>query len=276
MLLKAVIESVLGEELEGNINPSGVVKTVSGRIYFLKYGPVSKIYQCEANGLKELAKANAVRVAEVISADENYILTAYIQRGYPSSGFFRDFGYRFAQMHRCHGLSYGFYENNFIGANPQLNIPDEEEQTDWAAFYLNKRLLCQYRLAEKKGYVSAALRTGFRKLESRIDAILKAGAEPPALLHGDLWSGNYICDADGNPVLIDPAVYYGHREADLAMTRVFGGFSSDFYKAYMEAYPLPEGWEYRENLYKLYHILNHLNLFGRSYLSEAEYLIRPY
>lgn len=276
MSLKATLEMAIGEEITGNVYGAGTIQTFSGQTYFLKSGSASRTYQCEANGLKELAKVNAIRIAKVISADENYILTEYIQQGYPSSEFHRNFGYQFAQMHRYQGTSYGFYEDNFIGVNPQLNIPDEQERTDWVAFYFNKRLMYQYKLAEKQRNISAVLKSGFQKLESRIEAILRASVEPPALLHGDLWSGNYICHPDGNPVLIDPAVYYGHREADLAMTKVFGGFFPDFYKAYMQAYPLPEGWEYRENLYKLYHVLNHLNLFGRSYLSEAEYLINTY
>lgn len=276
MSLKAFIESAIGENIKGNIYGNGVITTVSGHQYFLKSGVSSRTYQCEANGLQELAKANAIRIAGVISVDEHYILTEHIQQGYSSPDFHRIFGRQFAQMHRYQGSSYGFYEDNFIGANPQLNLPDEAERMDWIAFYFNKRLLYQYHLAEQNGFASPTFRSGILKLEYLIETILKDSIEPPTLLHGDLWSGNYLCDTEGNPVLIDPAVYYGHREADLAMTKVFGGFSPDFYKAYMEEFPLQEGWEYRENLYKLYHILNHLNLFGRSYLSEAEYLIRFY
>lgn len=276
MSLKAIIESAIGEEVKGNVYGTGTITTVSGQTYFLKSGSSSRTYQCEANGLKELAKANAIKVANVIAVDDCYILTEYIRQGRPGADFQKEFGRKFAQMHRFQGRLYGFYEDNFIGTNPQLNLSDVKEQTNWVTFYYNKRLLYQYRLAERNGYASPTLRSGFLKLEYMIEAILKDSVESPTLLHGDLWSGNYLCDLDGNPVLIDPAVYYGHREADLAMTKVFGGFAPDFYAAYIEAYPLPEGWEYRENLYKLYHILNHLNLFGQSYLSEAEYLIRYY
>lgn len=276
MSLKATIESAVGEEVKGNVCRTGAITTVSGKNYFLKGGSSSRAYRCEANGLKELAKAEAVRVAHVIAVDDRYILTEYIRQGRPGADFQKEFGRQFAQMHRFQGASYGFYEDNFIGANTQVNLPDVSERTDWVAFYFNKRLLYQYKMAEKQGYVSPVLKSGFQKLESRIGEILQPSIEPPALLHGDLWSGNYLCGEQGEVVLIDPAVYYGHREADLAMTKVFGGFSPDFYKAYMETYPLPEGWEYRENLYKLYHILNHLNLFGRSYLSETEYLVRSY
>jgi fructosamine-3-kinase len=114
------------------------------------------------------------------------------------------------------------------------------------------------------------------RLEKTIDSILHDSLEPPCVLHGDLWAGNYLCDENGCAVLIDPAVYYGHREADLAMTKLFGGFPRTFYDSYQREYPLKPGWEYREGLYKLYHVLNHLNLFGRSYLHEAEGLLKQY
>ncbi len=116
----------------------------------------------------------------------------------------------------------------------------------------------------------------FSKLESQIDKILEGSENIPSLLHGDLWSGNFLVDESSNPCLIDPAVYYGNREADLAMTKLFGGFGNDFYKSYKESFPLAYGFEYRENIYKLYHILNHLNLFGRSYYPQAISLMKSY
>lgn len=275
--LQTIIENQIGDKIEGTIYGSGKVRMQSGRTFYLKTGSSSRTYSCEANGLKELAKAGVLRIADVITYGDRFILTEYIGQGLPSSGFQYEFGRKFARMHRCQGKEFGFYENNFIGANPQLNIPDnEEESNNWITFYLNKRLLYQYRLAEINGYVTNSLKKGFRNLEQIIYKLLKDCVEPPSLLHGDLWSGNYLCDINGNATLIDPAVYYGHREADLAMTKVFGGFSPEFYKGYMDEYPLSDGWEEREGLYKLYHILNHLNIFGRSYLSEAEYILRSY
>jgi len=253
-----------------------VIKTISGKEYFFKGGYPSPAYQCEANGLKELAKANAIRVAEVIAVNEDFIITEYIRSGRPSDDIYEIFGRELAQLHRFKSNTFGFYEDNFIGANPQLNIPSDSEKNNWIEFYFNKRLLYQYKLAEQNGRASTSLRSGFSKLELVIGDILKESTEEPTLIHGDLWSGNYICNEHGEVILIDPAVYYGHREADLAMTKVFGGFPPAFYDAYIQEYPLKEGWEYRENLYKLYHVLNHLNLFGRSYLSEAEYLINGY
>ncbi|MDZ7626517.1 MAG: fructosamine kinase family protein [Ignavibacteriaceae bacterium] len=120
------------------------------------------------------------------------------------------------------------------------------------------------------------LRKGISKLENKIQEIIGDTQEKPSLLHGDLWGGNYMVDENGNAVLIDPAVYYGHREADLGMTKLFGGFSSEFYRAYNETFPLEDGYEYRENIYKLYHVLNHLNLFGGGYYSQALSLIKYY
>jgi len=231
------------------------------------------MFRCEANGLKELSKAQCLRVPQVIAVEDDFLLLEYIPQGIRTNHFFKEFGQSLARLHRFQSDRFGFYEDNFIGATPQLNIPNREEEKDWVAFYFNKRLLYQYKLAEKNGYVTPRMKSSFSKLEARIDFILQGSEEPPCLLHGDLWSGNYLCDKNGKSVLIDPAVYYGHREADLSMTKLFGGFPQDFYDAYHQEYPLPCGWQYRENIYKLYHILNHLNLFGTGYLFEAEQIM---
>jgi len=272
------IESILNEKIisstfvgGGYIADSRKITTESGREFFLKSGNTkSSMFRCEANGLKELAKAHCIRIPQVIAVEDDFLLLEYISQGNRSKHFFEEFGQNLAQLHRFQSDKFGFYEDNYIGATPQPNIPNKEEEKDWVAFYFNKRLLYQYKLAEKNGYVTPRMKSSFLKLESRIDSILKGSEEPPCLLHGDLWGGNYLCDENGKAVLIDPAVYYGHREADLAMTKLFGGFTEDFYNSYNRAYPLPDGWQYRENIYKLYHVLNHLNLFGTGYLFEAE------
>lgn len=272
-VFKHLLERKIGDTIAGKITGSGKIRTHSGKEYYLKTGSPSRTYRCEANGLRELAKAASIDVANVVSVGEDYILTDFINLGKPMQGFYREFGRRFARLHRHHGRKYGFVEDNFIGINPQQNIPSGNEANNWSAFFFNKRLLYQYKLAERNGFVSNDLRSGFLYLEKIIEELLKYSIEPPTLLHGDLWSGNYIRNDQGGATLIDPAVYYGHREADLAMTKVFGGFPPEFYKGYMDEYPLPENWEEREGVYKLYHILNHLNIFGRSYLAEAEYLV---
>jgi len=273
---KKFLEELFNEEISDFTTHTGKITTRSGKAFFLKTGSPSLSFYCEANGLKEISTANVILTPKVISVGSDYIITEYIEQGFHSTDFFRRLGKQLADLHRVTSSYFGFYEDNFIGVNIQLNIPSEEEKNNWPAFYFNKRLLYQFRLAEKNGFVTSSMRNNFVKLETKMDTILEGSDEPPSLLHGDLWSGNYRCNESQNPVLIDPAVYYGHREADLAMTRVFGGFDPVFYESYMREYPLTEGWEYREPIYKLYHIMNHLNIFGRSYLPEAEYIIRYY
>lgn len=236
----------------------------------------SDLFEKEAHGLIELKKANAIKVPEVILFENNFIVLEFIESKSKSKNFFTDFGMKFAMLHNFHSEKFGFYENNYIGSNPQINIPDKNEEKNWTNFYFKNRILFQYKLAEKNGYATDELRKGISILENKIENILSGSSEPPSLLHGDLWSGNYMSDENGEACLIDPAVYYGHREADLAMTKLFGGFNREFYESYNNYFPLSEGYEFRENIYKLYHVLNHLNLFGHGYYSQALSLMRYY
>jgi len=262
----------------GCISDAFKVTIIDGSNYFLKYNPSTSndMFIKEANGLKELSKANAIRIPDVLGFDEDYILLEYIPDGNRKKNFFEDFGRRFAQMHKFTSDSFGFYEDNYIGSNSQKNIPDEKEKDNWVQFFFNKRILFQLQLAEKLGNSTDSLKKGISKLEDKIEEIIGDTTEKPSLLHGDLWGGNYMVDENGNAVLIDPAVYYGNREAELGMTKLFGGFSSEFYRAYNETFPLEDGYDYRENIYKLYHVLNHLNLFGGGYYSQALSLIKFY
>ncbi|MFB6320233.1 fructosamine kinase family protein [Saccharicrinis sp. FJH54] len=252
------------------------VKLANGKTVFVKSGTSPESFRLEANGLKELRKAGAVRIPEVLHYDENMLVTEFIEQGPKQADFYAVFGRQFARLHQYHAAEFGFFEDNYIGATPQPNIAKGDEKTDWTVFYFNKRLKFQFNLALTNGYGDHRFQTLFSGLEDKISEIIGDSAESPTLLHGDLWGGNYMVDPEGNPVLIDPAVYYGHREADLAMTKLFGGFSPAFYAAYLDEYPLKEGWEYRENMYKLYHILNHLNLFGSGYYSQAIHLMEYY
>ncbi|MDO8550866.1 MAG: fructosamine kinase family protein [Ignavibacteria bacterium] len=261
----------------GCISNAYKITNEADKNYFLKLNSSPKdLFIKEANGLTELRKANAIRVPEVLLCKEDFLLTEFIIQGNRSKNFFEDFGRRFAELHKYRGDKFGFYEDNYIGSNPQINIPASNEENNWAEFYFNKRILYQYKLTEQNSYATGELKNGISRLEKNIEDIIGDSEEPPSLLHGDLWGGNYIVDENGDACLIDPAVYYGHREADLAMTKLFGGFSSEFYHSYDEAFPLADGYEYRENIYKLYHILNHLNLFGRAYYSQAISLIKFY
>lgn len=259
--------------LGGCIANSQVIKTINGETYFVKQYSNSKINKTEANGLLEIQNSNSIRVPKVIFVNNEYLILEYINSKTKMNNFSEIFGRQFATMHKYNSEKFGFYEDNFIGSNPQKNTP---QINNWAEFYFENRLKFQFSLAEKNGYMTAELKKYFTFLEKNIVNILEIDFEPPSLLHGDLWSGNYITDEKGNPCLIDPAVYYGNREADLAMTKLFGGFDSKFYSAYNEEFPLQKEWQFRENIYKLYHILNHLNLFGRSYYTRVINLISFY
>jgi fructosamine-3-kinase len=279
--IKAAIEDQIISQHSvsgGCINDAKIVTTQSGKSFFVKTNINSPkdMFLKEANGLRELAKANVIRIPKVIYSADDFIIIENIVPEIKSKSFWENFGRNFAKLHQYMNKDFGFYEDNYIGSTPQLNIPNEIESVSWEEFYFNKRLLFQYKLAEKNGYAGEELHKFFFQLESKISSILKDCDAKPSLLHGDLWSGNFITDETGNACLIDPAVYYGHREADLAMTKLFGGFDNRFYLAYNEEFPFDDGYKYRENIYKLYHVLNHLNLFGSGYYQQAVSLIKYY
>ncbi len=273
------LENILQEKIltthslgGGCIADSQVIKTESGKNFFIKKYSSANIHKAEANGLKELAKPDVIKIPKVIFYDKEILVLEFIKEGRKKSNFLEKFGRQVAKLHKFTSDKFGFYEDNYCGSTPQKNMPMND---DWTEFYFNNRLLYQYKLAEKNNYVGNELKKSFLRLENKIDKIIQT-EENPSLLHGDLWGGNYIVDENGNACLIDPAVYYGNREADLAMTKIFGGFDSLFYKAYQEEFPLPVGWQYRENIYKLYHIFNHLNLFGMTYYNQVMELIKFY
>jgi fructosamine-3-kinase len=241
--------------------------------YFVKNYDIKEMHYTEANGLNELKTANSIRIPRVVKVNDEFLILEFIESAPKCNNFSEKFGKQFAELHRMQSHMFGYFEDNFIGSTKQINIP---QNNNWIEFYFENRLMYQFRLAEKNGYSTKELHQGIQHIEKNIHKILSGSEESPTLLHGDLWGGNYITDQSGNPCLIDPAVYFGHREADLAMTKLFGGFDSSFYSAYNEEYPLKEGWGYRENIYKLYHVLNHLNLFGSGYFSQSMSLINSY
>jgi fructosamine-3-kinase len=288
-----MLDSPIQKKIEGKVNSQIIdirsvsggcissayrLKLENGMYLFLKVNSTGNndMFIKEAHGLQELSKAGVIKIPEVISFENDYIILEFIQSTGKQKKFSEDFGRKFALMHKFHNEHYGFYEDNYIGSNLQINIPDEDEKLNWSEFYFNKRLLYQIKLAEKNGNSTSELRRAIEELGNKIDGIITDPDEKPSLLHGDLWSGNYITDEKGLACLIDPAVYYGNREADLGMTKLFGGFDSNFYGAYNEEYPLAVEYEQRENIYKLYHVLNHLNLFGGGYYAQCMSLIRYY
>ena len=275
-LVNSLIERALKRQVSsvtrlggGSISTAMKATLSDGEIVFVKVSPQQPdMFPKEANGLRELAKSNTIKIPSVIFADEKILVLEFLPPSSPSNRkkFFEDFGRQFAGLHRCTSSSFGFVEDNYIGSTPQQNMP---RTMSWKEFYNIHRLQYQYRLAEKNGYANGELRNCFHKLTSRMDELISDDGEPPALLHGDLWAGNFLCMEGAMPAIIDPAVYYGHREADLAMTLLFGGFGDSFYSAYGEVYPLNPGWKRRIELYKLYHLFNHLNLFGEGYYGQV-------
>lgn len=264
----------------GCINNGMTITTNNRMNFFLKYNQNSpkSMFSCEVNGLKELVKSNAVRVPSVIGIFEGsntipaFLILENIQTGTRRNLFYEDFGRKFARMHKYTSNRYGFYEDNYIGSTPQKN----SYKDNWVDFYRENRLGYQIKLAQKKGLATKDLLDGMNTLMPKLDDIIGGINEPPAVLHGDLWGGNYMIGESGEVVLIDPAVYYGSREADLAMTSMFGGFPASFYDAYEEEYPLEKGYSERSRIYKLYHYLNHLNLFGTGYLGSCLSIIRHF
>lgn len=253
----------------GSISTAYKAELSDNSLVFLKVSPeYPDMFIKEANGLRELEKAKVIRIPHVIHADEEILILEYLPSESPANRkkFFEEFGRQVAAMHRHSNSLFGFYEDNYIGSTPQKNTP---QLTSWREFYWQNRLLFQFHLAEKNGYVDSTLRKYFSQLEKKLTDSIPDDGEPPALLHGDLWGGNYLCTTNDTPVIIDPAVYYGHREADLGMTLLFGGFGEPFYFAYNETYPLQTGWQQRMEVYKLYHLFNHLNLFGEGYYGQV-------
>jgi len=257
----------------GCINSAFVISNDQHR-YFVKTNAPSnlELFVSEAVGLEELAHANAIRSPRPIcwgdTGNRCFIAMEYVQFGRSSVDAQKLLGRQLAQLHQVTKAQFGWESDNFIGSTPQPN----RWHTDWLGFFASNRLSYQLKLAADHRNQGALLSRGERLL-ARLDDFYKGYQPRPSLLHGDLWSGNYGMDADGQPVIFDPAIYYGDRETDLAMTELFGGFSSEFYDAYQEQWPLDPGYAIRKSLYQLYHVLNHANLFGGGYFSQAENMI---
>jgi fructosamine-3-kinase len=254
----------------GSINRSYVLSARDGAHYFLKLNAASKqtMFEAERDGLFELKAAGAVRVPEVVDCtvvgSVALLLLEFLDLGAKSPAAGARLGRRLARQHRMGAPAFGWYRDNTIGSTHQAN----DWQDDWIGFYRDERLGRQLDLAARNGY-GRQLRDRGVRLRSQLPDLFNDYDPAPSLLHGDLWGGNWGALADGEPVIFDPAVYFGDREADIAMTQLFGGFGPEFLAAYNEAWPLDAGFEYRCDLYNLYHVLNHLNLFGESYLNQA-------
>lgn len=231
-----------------------------------------KMFAAEVAGLRELAEVQAIRVPQVLlqgRCREGWFLALeWINLGASSRSSEAALGEQLAWQHRRTHDFHGWHIDNTIGSTPQINT----RAKGWAEFYADRRLKFQLDLAVRNGAGADLADQGYRLCE-HVPAFFTTYQPAASLLHGDLWSGNWRCDEEGMPVIFDPAVYYGDRETDIAMTRLFGGFGHAFYAAYQSTWPLDPGFEVRLPLYNLYHVLNHYNLFGGGYLSQAERMI---
>ena len=260
----------------GSINQAKKLHTNCGD-FFLKLNSASRfpdMFKAEAKGLDLLRAADELFIPEVLAfGEENgeqYLLMDYIEPKRTIPNFWEDFGRSLARLHKHTNPYFGLDYNNYIGSLPQAN----DQKESWADFFIEMRLRSQITLARNYGLLNQNHTAHFEKLFKEIPNIFPA--EPPSLIHGDLWSGNYMISPEGKACIMDPAVYYGHREMDLGMSQLFGGFQQEFYTYYNEEYPLENGWEERLEICNLYPLLVHVNLFGGGYVSQVECIIRKF
>lgn len=265
----------------GDINDAFRLTLSDESEVFLKSNRREKLdfFRAEADGLTAIASAGVISTPEVLAmgtdGEHAFLLLSFLRAGVKRPDFFEDFGHRMASLHASDttaftaGGRFGFSRDNYIGASPQYNTP----AMSWIDFFAECRLRPQFENAAS--FFEPEERRAFEGLLSHLDQYLSE-PEKPSLLHGDLWGGNYMVGPDGAAWLIDPAVSVGHAEADLAMTELFGGFPQEFYAAYQEVHPIDPGYRERKQLYNLYHLLNHLNLFGGSYLPSVRGILKKY
>jgi fructosamine-3-kinase len=266
------IERVSG----GDINSAFCLHTNSQK-YFLKVNSASaykNMFAKEAKGLAALSDACSLQIPKVIRHgsvnDEQYLLLEWLERGSPSKNFWEDFGASLALMHKAPQNYFGFEEDNFIGSLEQKN----SKKNSWSQFYAEERILPLIKKLADSKVISKDDVAAAEKFGSRLNSFFPE--EGPSLLHGDLWSGNFMCASNGKACIFDPAVYYGHREMDIGMTKLFGGFDDRFYDAYNSVFPLEKGWEKRMPLAQLYPLLVHAVLFGGNYLRAALRVVKDF
>ncbi|MDZ7807352.1 MAG: fructosamine kinase family protein [Gracilimonas sp.] len=257
----------------GDINNAAQITLDNGVNYFIKWNVNAdpSMFSKEAKGLKILSEAESgLHIPNTVTFGESFLIMEWVNEGSKSKHSSFQFGRQLALLHKNTSDYFGLDHDNFIGKLHQSNT----KHSNWSDFFAIERIEPQIQLAIENDKIERSLFRSIQKLYGKLGHIFPQ--EEPALLHGDLWSGNYMFDNNSNASIFDPAVYYGHREMDLSMTRLFGGFSGDFYDGYNEEYPVEEGFEDRIKLCNLYPILVHANLFGGSYSRQAEQIIHHY
>jgi fructosamine-3-kinase len=263
----------------GDINHAAQLVTADG-VYFVKWNEQSPpgMFTAEAQGLLLLREADSLPVPGVIAVCEAaehtpaYLVLEWLEPGGSTPETARQLGEGLAALHRHVAPQHGLDHANFIGSLPQSNHP----QDSWADFYAEQRLRPQMELARRQGRLPAHRERLLHKLIERLPDFLPAENPPASLLHGDLWAGNVMTLTGGRPAIVDPAVYYGHREVELAFTELFGGFNHEFYAAYNAVYPLDKDYPTRRALYQLYPLMVHLNLFGGGYGARVDEIASRY
>lgn len=260
----------------GSINDTYRLSTTGGD-FFIKKNSAStfpEMFQKEVRGLEILGNAEELKVPEVVDCfeegDDALLVMKFIRSAAKKENFWEEFARLLAQLHRNTQPQFGLDHDNYIGSLVQTNTTHDT----WSDFFREERLEPQIRSARDTGYLNRSLVNAFDRFYNRLQQLFPG--EPPALLHGDLWGGNFMTDESGDPVIIDPAVYYGHREMDLGMSMLFGGFDRKFYDAYDRYFPLEPGWQERMDYCNLYPLLVHVNLFGGGYVRQVEQIIRRF
>lgn len=244
--------------------------------YFLKTNEASKLnmFQTEASALKHINNTNAIKTPEVFVVDtfnnKSFLLMEFIESKTPTVNDFKTLGLQLAVLHNYSSNYFGWEHDNFIGTLPQSN----KQYASWCDFYIHQRLKPQLKLAKQRNLLSESECPSTEKMLQALQQMFQN--TKPSLLHGDLWGGNYVISKNGEPYLIDPAMYYGHSEVDIAMTKLFGGFGDNFYEAYHKIHPTDSFTNSRIDIYQLYYLLVHLNLFGRSYYVSVSRILQKY
>lgn len=260
----------------GSINAAYCLHTTAGDFMMKRNSKTAYpgMFAAESAGLDTIRHTKTIAVPATILLnefeDDSFLILEWIEAVRPNQITTKLLGQQLAAMHRHTAAEFGFNADNYMGSLPQSN----KTHHTWAGFFNNERLQPMVKIAAVKGLMHTADVQAFEKLYETLPGLFDE--EPPALLHGDLWSGNYLIGNNQKPYLIDPAVSYGHREFDIAMTTLFGGFDTAFYEAYQDSFPLAHGWQHRLALWNLYPLMLHLNLFGNSYLAQVRGNLKQY